>query len=140
MASSRQTFRLNVSWDAAILAVERAVRDGRRSFTVRRRDNGYLRLRGGRGISISIQFRIESTRSTMVTMVARQDWHSMPIGRASRLDRALTELREEIEGQLANMSARPTLQVASTAGSTGEDQSRTHLQMASSRQSPAESG
>ena len=134
MTTRRHTFRVNVSWDAAILAVERATREGRREYTVRARDNGYLRLRTGRGISISIQFRVESPQRTVVAMVARQDWRSMPIGKAARLDKMLAEFREDVERQLVDTTARQTPGRVERLSVKSDDTQSTFRPVASSRQ------
>ena len=105
MATSHTSFKLMVSWDQAVQAIERALSQGRQPFEVTGRDNGFLRVRHGRRTTLVIEIRIETSTRTLVTIWSRRKWYDFNAASESEVAETIRLLREDIEGRLQRLAA-----------------------------------
>lgn len=98
MASARVAFTLPVPWDRAVVALERAIDQGRTRLELIDRGNGYWHLRTG-GTTVHIEFRIQSPTTTHIWLVAKR--HGLGALTGSRPESLLRTVREDIEHAIA---------------------------------------
>jgi hypothetical protein len=96
MSAVKSKVRLPVSWDVAANAIESVVEDESHDLEVIQRDNGYLEVRGPRGVTMYVHIRVEGPQSTVVSVVAKQSRRLLPVGRASHIDRVINNFLVDV--------------------------------------------
>lgn len=97
MSAIKSKVRLPVSWDIAADAIESVVQDAGRDLEVIQRDNGYLELRGSKGVALYVHIRIEGPNTTVVSVVARQPRRLLPVGRGPRISSVVNDFLAEVK-------------------------------------------
>lgn len=105
MPTRMSTFRMMVSWDRAVIALDRAVERGHQHFEVVRRDNGLLRLRRDDGVIVEVEIRIETPTSTVLTIRPRRRGIDLPRRTDKRLTNIVETLQQDVVRELRLASA-----------------------------------
>lgn len=96
MSAVKSKVRLPVSWDVASNAIESVVEDESHDLEVIQRDNGYLEVRGPKGVTMYVHIRVEGPRSTVVSVVARQPRRLLPVSRGPRVTRVINDFLADV--------------------------------------------
>lgn len=97
MASAHLSFTLPVAWDRAVIALDRAIAQGRAHLQLVDRGNGYWHLHAG-SLTVHIGLSINTPTSTLIWLVAKRRGFSLFSGGGA--DRVLSTVREDVERAL----------------------------------------
>jgi hypothetical protein len=103
MTAHQNAFCLPVSWDIAVVAVERAIEQTPSPFDLVDRTNGLYRLKQRDGIRLIVEYRMETPNSTIVVLHGKRGRIDSLLGKGTDIDQALQTFRAAILDHVAKV-------------------------------------